>query len=224
MIRRTLCVAGAVVLGVVLLAGRTDVTFVMKNGDRVSGTFSYNHTDHYQLIVGGKEVSYPSDDIAMIAFVAGDPPAGEVARLPESNDPPELERHTIVLRNGDMIRGKIYDFQGDQIIMDVRAGDRRTYSMGDTARLYISAPGARGVFKPVVQGRPGRTPGGQRGEVTVSVDSTRQWTDTGIMVNQGDSITFTASGEVRIDPRSPVGPDGSAAFARRNGDDRRIDR
>jgi hypothetical protein len=30
-------------------------------------------------------------------------------------------------------------------------------------------------------------------------------------VNQGDGITSTAS-EVRIDPRSPVGPDGSALF------------
>jgi hypothetical protein len=45
-----------------------------------------------------------------------------------------------------MVRGKIWDFQGDNIIMDIHAGDRRTYNMNDTARLYISAPGSRQVY------------------------------------------------------------------------------
>ncbi len=143
-------VAAVVLFGGALAASFANVTFVMKNGDRVSGVFSYNHTDHYQIVVDGRQRDFPSDDIAMIAFAPGDPAADELNKLPEGNDPPELERHTIVLRSGEMVRGKIWDFQGDRIIMDIHAGDRRTYNMGDTARLYISAPGSRRVYASVI--------------------------------------------------------------------------
>jgi hypothetical protein len=143
-------VAALVLFGGTMAASFANVTFVMKNGERISGVFSYNHTDHYQIIVNGRERDYPSDDIAMIAFTPGDPTAEEVNKLPEGNDPPELERHTIVLKSGEMVRGKIWDFQGDRIIMDIHAGDRRTYNMNDTARLYISAPGSRQVYAGVL--------------------------------------------------------------------------
>ena len=116
MIRRLTVSILPVVLGsVALLASFADVTFVMKNGERISGRFSYNHTDQYQLIVDGRERSYPSDDIAMIAFTAGDPRSARGLALPTSDNPPELERHTVVLRNGEMIRGKIYDFKGEHL-------------------------------------------------------------------------------------------------------------
>src|SRR5262245_27833314 len=78
MTRRLLVLIAPLLLGAALLARFADVTFVMKNGERISGTFSYNHTDHYQLIISGRERSYPSDDIAMIAFTPGDPSAREI--------------------------------------------------------------------------------------------------------------------------------------------------
>jgi len=206
-------VAGVLVVG--SLAAATDVTFVMKNGERISGTFSYDHTDHYSLIVNGQERRYPSDDIAMIAFTPGDPAAAEVDRLPTVDNPPELERHTLVLKNGEMIRGKIYDFNGDQMTMDVRAGDRRTYNMSDIARLYISAPGARGVYKSVLVAQGNTvapaTPGGQ----SIRVEGSRQFTDTGITVQKGQTLTFTATGQVRINSDLNLGPAGDANLPRR---------
>lgn len=207
MIRRFAVAAAIALAGVTLAAAYTDVTFVMKNGERVSGTFSYNHTDHYQVIVNGRERDYPSDNIALLVFAGGDPTADEINRLPTAGDPPELERHTIVLRSGEMIRGKIYDFQGDRIIMDMGPNDRRTFSMNDTARLYISAPGARALFanapaaaaNSAVNG--GRARGQGRGAgrgLTINVPTDSCWSDTGISVVAGQNVSFVATGEVQL--------------------------
>jgi len=206
MIRRLVLSAAAALFSVTLAAAAyTDVTFVMKNGDRVSGTFSYNHTDHYQIIVNGRERDFPSDNIAMIEFAGGDPSAEEVNRLPTAGDPPELERHTIVLRSGEMIRGKIYDFQGDRIIMDMGPNDRRTFSMNDTARLYISAPGSRALFansNAVANANPnsavqGGRRGGGRG-ITIDLPGAACWADTGINVVANQAISFTTTGQITL--------------------------
>jgi len=222
MTRRLLVVIAPLLLSAALLARFADVTFVMKNGERISGTFSYNHTDHYQLIVGGRERSYPSDDIAMIAFTPGDPSAREISMLPQSDNPPELERHSLVLRNGDMVRGKIYDFRDNTLIMDLAPGDRRTYNFNDVARLYISAPGARNVFRaPGTTGNVGNVndpPAGRRGggrglgpgQMRVSVPGNQAWTDTGLQVNRGDQVRFLATGEVQISQGQMAPPDGKA--------------
>jgi hypothetical protein len=219
--RFTFLVAVPALLSVALLASFAEVTFVMKNGERVSGTFSYNHTDHYQLIQSGRERSFPSDDIAMIAFVPGDPSPREVSMLPESGNPPELERHTLVLRSGDMKRGKIYDFKGDQLIMDHGPGDRRTYNFGDIARLYISAPGARNVFRSgspdvgnVGEPRPGRGRGGAAvpGMTLVRAAGNQPWSDTRVLVNKGDQVRFQATGEVQISEGNMAGPEGKAGI------------
>ena len=217
MIRRLAPVVLAAFVTVITLAARTEVTFVMKNGQRLSGTFVYHHTDHYNLIINGKENSYPSDDIAMIAFVPGDPSAAEIDKLPNVNDPPELDRHTMVLRNGTMIRGKIYDFVEDRVIMDVKAGDRRTFNMGDIARLYISAPGARGVFHEVPPTDPATVPGGRargRGVApgTIVVRAAEPLTPTGLTVTRGQRLSFATTETIRITRDVEATPDGTTAI------------
>jgi hypothetical protein len=216
MVRRWVLALTAALVAVTIVSARaTEVTFVMKNGERVTGQFAYNHTDHYQIVVNGQQRDYPSDEIAMISFGAGDPPRNEVARLPNVNDPPELERHTIVLKSGEMIRGKIYDFQGDTIIMDLGPNNRRTFNMADTARLYISAPGSRAVYNVNNVARGGR--GGRFGAnaggaaprprtpaVNVEVPANATWVDSGVAVNQGDPVWFTVTGQVNMSPNQRV--------------------
>ena len=226
MTRRLLVLIAPLLLGAALLARIADVTFVMKNGERISGTFSYNHTDQYQLIINGRERSFPSDDIAMIAFTPGDPSGREIGMLPQSDNPPELERHSLVLRNGDMVRGKIYDFRDNTLIMDLAPGDRRTYNFNDIARLYISAPGARNVFRSPgntgtvgnvndPQGRRGGGRGLGPGQMRIQVPGNQAWTDTGLNVNRGDQVRFSATGEVQISQGNMAGPDGkTGAFTK----------
>lgn len=214
MVRRLLLATTAAFLAVtfafVSTAAAYEVTFVLRNGERVTGQFSYNKTDHYQITVNGQMRSYPSDDIVMISFGAGDPKPAEVARLPIVNDPPELERHTIVLKSAEMIRGKIYDFQGDRIVMDMGPNDRRTFNMTDVSRLYISAPGSRAVYN-VTTASTGvassaDAPAGPGVHVTVPARAT--WVDSGIVVNRGDRVWFSATGQIYLSNTMQNGPEG----------------
>ena len=105
MIRKLALVAIAAALGVTLVGATTaDVTFVLKNGDRVSGSLVYRHTTDFTVVRDGRERTFPSDDIALIQFVPGDPSMRELDQLPNvDNNPNELERHVFVFRNGTVM-------------------------------------------------------------------------------------------------------------------------
>jgi len=214
MVRRLLLATTAAFLAVTFVFASTaaayEVTFVLRTGERVTGQFSYNHTDHYQITVNGQLRDYPSDDIVMISFGAGDPKPAEVAKLPIVNDPPELERHTIVLKSAEMLRGKVYDFQGDRIIMDLGPNDRRTFNMADVSRLYISAPGSRAVYG-VTTASTGITASAEAptgAAVNVTVPARATWVDSGITVNRGDRVWFTATGQIYLSNTMQNGPEG----------------
>ena len=220
-----LLIAAFGVAAAATVVAATDVTFVMKNGQRMSGAFVYHHDANYNLIINGQERVIPSDDIALIEFVPGDPPAGEIAALSTDGNPPEHDRHMLAFRDGRTLRGKIYDFQGDRILIDARDGSgqitRQTYSMGEVARLYVSAPASRDLFPDTGRDRfQGRGRGRARGQQdlpqptnvsgpTVRVDARSAWTDTGIDVRRGDQVSFSTTGEIMIDPRIRTGADGT---------------
>jgi hypothetical protein len=231
MIRRLSLVTVAAFVAVALVSAFADVTFVLKNGQRHSGQLTY-HTGVGDLgvTVNGRERMFPFDEIAVIQFTSGNPSKDELEKLPTSDNPPERERHMLVLKNGEVIHGKYHGFEGDQMSFDVWNSngnvDRRAMNLGDVARLYVSATGARNVFNNILNNnasasntgaRFGR--GGRRSEdggVEVRVEANRAWTDTGLIVNQGDRVRFVASDQVKIDPQITTGPDGSASLARRS--------
>src|SRR5712672_2488232 len=136
---------GVVCFAMVGLAAAANVTYVMNNGERHSGTLVYHKDLNLGLIVNGQEQTYPISQVAAILYNDGDPSASELAQLPTSDNPPELERHTLVLRDGRVIRGKVYHWDPDSVIFDSLAG-RATYNANDVARLYLSGPPARSLF------------------------------------------------------------------------------
>ncbi|HEX5217184.1 MAG TPA: hypothetical protein VFV98_17090 [Vicinamibacterales bacterium] len=194
-----------------MVATAAEVTFVLKNGERHSGTLVYHRDANINLRSGGNERSFPQSDIALIQFVGGDPSREEVARLPEGGDPPELDRNTVVLRNGDMIRGKVYIFNENDVVFDTRDG-RRTFNMGDIARIYMSAPAARSLFPST--STPSSLPA-TGGPVGVRVAANEDWADTGLTVRQGQRVAFEVTGgEVRVVPDRTTGPDGDPSLPR----------
>ena len=149
----TLCLAWA------SMAAAANVTYVMKNGDRHSGSLVYHKDLNLGLIVNGQEQTYPISDIAAILYDGSAPSQDELAQLPTSDNPPELERHMLVLRSGRILHGKVYHWDPDDVIFDTTAG-RGTYNAGDVARLYLTGPAARNVLsgstQPTVAGNAGR--------------------------------------------------------------------
>src|SRR6185503_339243 len=127
------------ILGVALLGATADVTFVLKNGDRVSGTLVYRHTTDFTVVRDGREQTFPSDDIALIQFTGGDPSMNELEQLPNvDNNPNELERHVFVFRNGNVMRGKLHDIVDNWFDVDAQAGGRRKHDRRELARLYFN--------------------------------------------------------------------------------------
>jgi len=183
----------------------------------VSGELTYKGGTAYTL--NGRD--YPSDDIAMIAFVPGDPAAAELHQIPHvDNNPSEHERHIFVTRAGEVIFGKIYHISADGsvITFDRREGGRQDVAARQLARVYVNPAAARSVYAAALNVAPSAvatngvlTPG------AISVASNQPWTDTGITVNKGDRVSFTTNGQIIIasgpNPEFIATADGSGTFA-----------
>ena len=206
-------------LGAVALANH-QATFVLRNGDRVSGELAYKGGTSYTL--NGRD--YPSADIALIAFVPGDPSAAELRQIPTvDNNPSEHERHVFVTRGGEVIFGKIYSISpdGNSITYDRREGGRLDISADQLARVYVNPAGARRVYQNVLNAAPapaarGVAPGAAMPSGSISVNGNQAWTDTTINVVKGDRISFQTSGQIRIasgpNPEFTATADGSGGF------------
>jgi hypothetical protein len=220
MLRRlSLVVAGATLVAASAILSAANATFVLKNGERVSGEFRYKHGGEVYLVTNGQERSFPFDQIAMIAFTDVNAPKAEVDQLATSDSAPELERHLLVLKDGRTVKGKLYDFTDDsRVVFDTRGGsgnvDRQSFNLTDVARLYMSATSARSLFG---SGSNTATASNSSGgnAVSVRVSATTRWTDTAINVNAGDKVSFTSTGEVKLNANTTAGPGGNVQVGAR---------
>jgi len=215
MIRRILAASALTACTGLLAFAAQPATFVLKSGERVSGELTYKGGTSYTL--NGRD--YSSDEIAMIAFTPGDPPASELNQIPAvDNNPSEHERHVFVTRDGQVIFGKIYQISpdGSTITYDRREGGRQDISASQLARVYVNPAGARSVYAATLNGGAPNavatagvaTPG------AITVAANQPWTDTGITVKKGDQVSFAATGQISIgsgpNPEFTATPDGSA--------------
>jgi len=176
------------------------VTLLMKSGERNSGTLVYHNDDKFNLIVNGEEKAYPVSDIALVDFTGNpQPPTEELTQLPTSNDPPELQRHLVVLNDGSAIKGKLYTIKENAITFDTEQGQRRDFDLSNIKRLYVSAPGARQLYASQISSQNPIT--GTTGQVPtggILVNASQGWTDTGRTVRRGQRLTFAATGEIHF--------------------------
>jgi len=217
MIRRILAASVLTVCTGLAFAAQS-VTFVLRNGDRVSGELTYKGGTVYTL--NGRD--YPSDDIAMIAFTPGDPTAAELQQIPTiDHNPVEHERHIFVTRDGQILFGKIYHISpdGSTVTFDRREGGRQDIAANNLARVYVNPAGARSVYASVLAGA---TPNavatsGALSPGAISVPANQPWTDTGTTVKKGDRVYFTTNGQITVGPGFVATADGSATAGGRPG-------
>jgi hypothetical protein len=213
MIRRFVAICLLTAATAVLAASAERATFVLTNGQRVSGELTYKGGTVYTL--DGRD--YPSDEVAVIDFAGGEPPVGELRQLPASVNR-EHERDMFVMRDGNVVRGKLYHISADgtSVSFDPLGGsseaDRRTVPSNQIARIYVNAPKARAVYASVLSGQPAPAATATTGTVasgqTITVQGNQAWTDAGINVRRGESLSFTTTGEVQVGPGRATSADG----------------
>lgn len=191
------------------------VTLLMKNGERNSGTLVYHNDANFNLQANGQEKAYPVSEIALVDFSGGGQPSTqELNQLSTSNDPPELQRHMVVLNDGTTVRGKLYTIKETSISFDNEQGQRRDFDLSNIRRLYVSAPGARQLYaSQLSQGNPITGTAGQANGAIVLAAS-QGWADTGRTVRRGQRVTFEVNGEIHFGS----GPDQVATAGGKGGD------
>jgi len=209
MIKRTLLATVLAVGASGVAFAQQNATFVLVDGQHLSGTMSYSGGNDLKLNINGQERSIPQSDIAVVAFDAATPSPTELSQITEGAT--ELERNTIVLRDGSVVHGKLYNLSADgrMVTINTTSTDRRDIPSDSIARIYMNAGAARRVYAgaaPQAVATSGSVAPG-----AISVNANQPWTDTGITVKKGDRVSFQSSGTVTVAPGSaPVTPDGLA--------------
>jgi hypothetical protein len=124
-----------------------------------------------------------------------------------------LRADTLVMRNGDEIRGELLSVREGRIEFQERGYRERVIRVdrSEVRRIELERwEGPREGPPPTsgyVDPRGGERPGGLR-EVVIQVEARQPWTDTGIVVRGGQTVYFEASGRITWGPDRHDGPEG----------------
>ena len=244
MYRRLITAVALAACASVYVLAAERATFILTDGERKSGPVVFHGDQHENLINGylnlgvdgGKDLTFPVGQVAVIDFVGGTPASPELAQLGSG--------HMLVMRGGGTQQGRFINLIGGETLMwENQAGQRQQFAIRDVTRVYLNPQSARTAFNytppPVVadnagasgnssnsgnnSGNAGNTTrsrgnpngstnsgnarssgtardsrNGQRGpDATIRVQAMQEWTDTGLVVNEGDRVVFEASGQIQ---------------------------
>ncbi len=168
-------------------SAQESTTLLMRSGERLSAQLIDMGGVGFNVVVNGEERQIPVSDVAAIEFAGAAAPApAEAARQPADG------RHTVWLRNGDVIDGQLYDIDGVRplhITVKTEDGEIRL-SSSEVLRIVL-APAAELV------GRRGNVPAAQAA-MGFDVPGSAGWIPTGIFVRRGEVLIFSSTGQVQL--------------------------
>jgi hypothetical protein len=206
--------ASLVVGGAQQAAADVSATVLMRSGERVTGNLEA--LDGGILFVRTSrddQRKLPFPEVALIDMVGG------AQGLPET----ELREargaeHLLLERSGNSMKGRLLDVEGGRgtsegtaarltFVFRTQGGEERRLPTDGVARVYLgNFPGEAPAATPPTStdSEPALVPG------AVRVAARQRWVDSGITVLQDQTVSFGASGEVRLssdaqDTASPAG-------------------
>jgi hypothetical protein len=200
-------------LGTVVMTQQA-ATLVLRSGERVSGQLADMGAD-FTMLVNGERRHIPISEVVLIDFVGGGSaqPDSEMSKIPSPGN-------LTVLRDGQVMTGWLADVSGIpmQLVFHTDQGNRRI-NASTIDRVYLAQPSVVAAATGVTAPAPAPA-GNQR---SFAVPAHTQWIDTGLNVQQGQLVTFSASGQIqfsnnpadtavpagstnqRYEPRAPIG-------------------
>ncbi len=202
MLKRTIlsafCATAMLATGIVY--AQHSATLTLRSGEKVSGDLVDLGGVGYTVRVSGNERQIPQNDVAVLDFTGGTMTDADWAKFTGTSQ--------IVLRNGQIIDGSLYDIGGaTPLRLSIRTSSgERELSSNEVARIVIARP--ENAVATTGVGAIADTPA-VPGAITVRADS--PWTSTGISVRKGQRVSFTITGEVQLstDPNDVATGDGA---------------
>ncbi len=219
--RLSLAVVVFFALGVTAALAQPQVTVVLTNGQRYSGTLAYQNNTIALTTDNGGRMTWPIRNVAVIEYEPGQPSSQELSAVQSApSGIPSFLRGALVdvaLRNGQVLQGRLTNISADgtQVSL-VTTNGTNTYSANDMARLYLNpsaaqtlyASAAPQTYSPAVA-TTGTASSLSSGPVTISVPANQPWTATGITVQRGQMVHFGAPGEITWGPSRRANANGA---------------
>jgi hypothetical protein len=195
MIRRLILAALAIVLVASSAFAGAHATIVLRSGNRVTGDLRDHGGIGLTIYVNGQRRVVQDREVARIEFRDNAPVPEEVRAQFKA------DQHVAVLTNGNAVVGRLYDMTGTgplRITFDTPSGTRRL-SSDEIRTIHFVEPSSVGGG--ATSGTTGIAPSIPPGEGIV-VPGNQRWVDTGIVVREGQRISWNARGEVQINTES----------------------
>ncbi len=183
------------VLIVLPVSAQEVATVVLRDGQRPSGELIDLNASGFTLRIGGQDRTFPASDVTAVEFAGGAPPPEAQARI-------NTGQPLIVLRSGQVIDGRLVDIGGThplRLTVDTPSGPREFMS-NDVAQVYVNAPTRAAAVAEA------EAPAG-----AIAIQGNQPWTNSGLRVTKGDSVAFSAHGDIMIATNASSGVGGSPA-------------
>jgi hypothetical protein len=162
-------------------------TLIMRSGDRISAEVIDIAAPGLLIRENGQERNINLADVAIIEFAGSANPNRSIRSGLGTG------HQYIVLRNGQVVEGHLKDIGGNTpkiLYVDTPSGERQ-FNSNEVAQVYMAAPA--GNVQAV--GTAGRG-----SSASFSVPANQQWTETAIIVREGEMLSLRVDGEISFGP------------------------
>jgi hypothetical protein len=167
-------------------------TVTLRSGEKLTAQLLDLSGVGYSVRVNGQDRQIPTNDVAAIDFTGGTVANADWDKLSGSGQ-------ILILKNGENITGHLLDIGGSsplRLTFRTPSGER-DFPSNEIARIVMARPANVAATSAI--GSTGTTPTTTTPPAgALLVPSQQQWTPTGLAVQRGEWITFTATGDVRI--------------------------
>jgi hypothetical protein len=178
-------------------------TIVMRSGDRQLVEVIDIAAPGLLVRQNGQERNIPPAEIAQIDFAGDGRSSAGVGGQPR-----------ILLRNGQTVDGRLTDIGGNQpkiLYVDTPSGQRQ-FNSDEVALVVMNPSGAAAVASGA--GNAGRATGtvgtlGRRQTTSFSIPGNQQWTETDVIVRDGETVELRVTGDIEYAPNARVSAAGA---------------
>jgi hypothetical protein len=185
---------GVALAGMLVLVAQQHATLTLGSGAVITGELIDLGAGGFTVRVNGENREIRRDEVRMIDF------GGDAAGTPSEATSLTAGASVAQLRSGEAVVGEFYDISGTSPLRITfrTANGERVLQSSDVRRIYVTRAEQTAAAPPT----PGPTPTPIEGGKTVTVSARTAWTATGVNVARGQTVRFSATGEIQFSPQN----------------------